>query len=145
MTSQLYNQYSAALFDLPQYGSIIAEYVWIDGSGIGLRSKARTLTKKVNSLDDLPEWNYDGSSTYQAVTENSEIILKPVAYFRDPFRRQDNIIVMCETMKWKDKSLKELVPANTNFRHFAQKIWNDPTVKAEETWYGIEQEYTLLS
>jgi len=65
----LYNQYSAALFDLPQNGKVIAEYVWIDGSGIGLRSKARTLDNKIEKVEDLPDWNYDGSSCYQAVTE----------------------------------------------------------------------------
>jgi len=145
MQGQMYNQYSAALFDLPQNGSIIAEYVWIDGSGIGLRSKARTLTKKVDKVEDLPEWNYDGSSTYQAVTEMSEIILKPVAFFKDPFRRGDNIIVMCETFRWEDNTWKNLVPANTNFRHFANQIWEDAKVKGEQTWYGIEQEYTLLA
>lgn len=49
--------------NLEQRGSIIAEYVWIDGSGLSVRSKAKTITKPVNSLADLPEWNYDGSST----------------------------------------------------------------------------------
>ena len=75
----------------------IAEYVWIDGSGLTLRSKCKTLDKKVTSIKDLPDWNYDGSSCYQATTENSEIILKPVAYFPDPFRGGDNVLVMCET------------------------------------------------
>jgi len=37
-----------------------------------------------------------------------------------------------------------LIPANTNFRHFANKIWDSAEVKNEEPWYGIEQEYTLL-
>lgn len=52
------------MHNLAQHGKIIAEYIWIDGSGITLRSKARTLDQKVNSLADIPEWNYDGSSTY---------------------------------------------------------------------------------
>jgi glutamine synthetase len=60
----LYNQYTHELFNLEQHGKVIAEYIWIDGSGITLRSKARTLDKKVTSLADIPEWNYDGSSTY---------------------------------------------------------------------------------
>jgi len=30
--------------NLEQRGSIIAEYVWIDGSGLNLRSKAKTIT-----------------------------------------------------------------------------------------------------
>lgn len=146
MAEQLcYNKYSSSLYDLDQQEKIIAEYVWIDGSGIGLRSKARTLDKKVTKVEEVPEWNYDGSSTYQAVTDESEVILKPCAIFRDPFRRGDNIIVMCETYVWKDKTFKELIPANTNFRHFAMSVWNDPKVAAEKTWYGIEQEYTFVT
>jgi len=144
-THDLYNQYTHDLFNIDQGGKTIAEYIWIDGSGITLRSKARTLDHKVNKLEDLPEWNYDGSSTYQAVTEQSEVILKPVAFYKDPFRRGDNVLVMCETFNWKDNTCTELVPANTNFRHFAQKVWNHPEVAKEETWYGIEQEYTLCS
>jgi len=137
------NQYNV-MHGIDQSGRVIAEYVWIDGSGIGLRAKCRTLNKKVTSLADLPEWNFDGSSTYQAVTENSEVILKPVAYFRDPFRQGDNVLVMCETFNWEDNTCQKLVPANTNFRHYANKIWEHPSVKDEETWYGIEQEYTLI-
>ena len=60
----LYNQYTKDLFSIDQHGKIIAEYIWIDGSGITLRSKARTLDTPVKSLADIPEWNYDGSSTY---------------------------------------------------------------------------------
>ena len=70
---------------LDQRGSIIAEYIWIDGAQI-MRAKCRTLTKKINSLDEIPGWNFDGSSCYMATTENSEVILKPVAYYPDPFR-----------------------------------------------------------
>jgi len=116
----LYNQYSNKLSHLDQKGRVVAEYVWLDGSGIKLRSKCRTLDSKVNSLADIPGWNYDGSSTDQAVTENSEVILKPVAYFADPFRGGDNILVLAESWNWKEGSnFRELVPANTNFRHYA--------------------------
>jgi glutamine synthetase len=139
---QLSNQYNV-LHGIDQSGKVVAEYVWIDGSGITLRSKCKTLDKKVNSLEDLPEWNYDGSSTYQATTENSEVILKPVAYFRDPFRQGDNVIVLAEGYVWADGKFDKLIPNNTNFRHFAKQIWD--AVEHEETWYGIEQEYTLLS
>merc|ERR1711998_347144 len=94
---------------LPQNGKVIAEYIWIDGAG-DLRAKCRTLDSKVNSLADLPEWNYDGSSTYQATTENSEIIIKPVAYFPDPFRGGDNVLVLCEGYCWADSSFTKLIP-----------------------------------
>ena len=100
----------------------MAEYVWIDGTGIDLRSKSRSLIQEVKSLEDIPEWNYDGSSTYQASTFNSEVLLKPVAYFFDPFREGNNILVMCETYVWADEQFTSRIPANTNFRYFAKRI-----------------------
>ena len=143
----LNNKY-AHFNDLEMHDKIIAEYIWIDGSGILLRSKCRTLERPENDadikLDDIPEWNFDGSSCYMATTENSEVILKPVFWCRDPFRRHGCIMVFCETFRWEDTSCQKLVPANTNFRHFANKVWDHPKVAGEETWYGIEQEYTML-
>ncbi|CAL5383802.1 unnamed protein product [Camellia sinensis] len=35
-------------------------------------------------------------------------------------------------------------PIPTNKRYNAEKIFSHPDVVAEEPWYGIEQEYTLL-
>merc|ERR1719454_559097 len=123
-----------SLKNLDQKGNVIAEYIWIDGAG-DMRAKCKTVEKdKINSLADLPEWNYDGSSTYQATTENSEIILKPCAFFPDPFRGGDNILVLCEGYCWKDATFKELIPNNTNFRHSAKKIFDAGA--GEEPWYG---------
>ena len=48
---------------------MLAEYVWIGGSGQDLRSKTRVLNKEAKSVKDLPIWNYDGSSTGQAPGE----------------------------------------------------------------------------
>lgn len=45
-------------------------------------------------------------------------------------------------MIWKDKTFKELVPANTNFRNAAKKIFDN--AKDKKFWFGIEQEYSLL-
>ena len=125
-------------------GAIIAEYIWLDGAQI-IRSKARVIHLKEGqevTLDLLPDWNYDGSSCYQAPTENSEIIMKPVAFFPDPFRQGKNIIVMTETFAWEDTTYQKLVPSYSNFRHHAKKIWDSNP--DEKPWYGIEQEYTLM-
>ena len=134
---QLYNQYVSNTSGWEEVqGVTVAEYVWIDGSGITLRSKCRTLEGIVTSLADIPEWNYDGSSCYQAATDNSEIIMKPVSYFRDPFRKGNHIIVMTDTYKWKDATCQELEPANTNFRNQAKKIFDAGA--HEEPWFGLE-------
>ena len=48
----------------------------------GLRSKTRTLRSYPTATDQLPTWNFDGSSTAQAVGHDSDIYMKPVAIFR---------------------------------------------------------------
>ncbi|KAI3757101.1 hypothetical protein L6452_04634 [Arctium lappa] len=117
---------------------IIAEYVWIGGSGMDLRSKARTLPGPVSDPSKLPKWNYDGSSTNQAPGDNSEVILYPQAIYKDPFRRGNNILVMC------DSYTPQGDPLPTNKRYNAAKVFSRSDVVAEEPWFGIEQEYTLL-
>lgn len=57
--------------------TILAEYVWVDAVG-KTRSKTRTLpAKKAKSVETLPKWNFDGSSTGQAPGDDSEVILRP--------------------------------------------------------------------
>ena len=88
-----------------------AYYIWIDGTGQGIRGKTKSLEKKPDSVKDLPIWNYDGSSTYQAEGSNSDTYLHPVKIYPDPFRGGDNILVMCETYKYNKQ------PTDTNNRY----------------------------
>ena len=68
--------------------------------------------------------------------------MKPCAFFPDPFRGGDNIIVLTECYNWEDQEFKNLKPSNTNFRSFVKPIFE--ATQGELPWYGIEQEYTLL-
>nr|AQX17735.1 glutamine synthase [Bathyctena chuni] len=122
--------------DLPQGDYIQAYYMWIDGSCQALRGKTRTLAKKISSVAELPEWNFDGSSTEQSTGANSDVTIKPVAFFKDPFRRGDNILVMCDTYAPDDS------PHVTNARYECNK--NMEICKDQKPWFGIEQEYTLF-
>ena len=93
---------------------IIAEYIWLDNES-ELRSKTRVLYNthidfnNVSSFNvsTLPIWNYDGSSTYQATTENSEIILKPCAMF-DYFENWNSVKQMPVPPKKKEIALFHL-------------------------------------
>jgi len=122
--------------ELPQGGSVQATYIWIDGTGQGLRSKTKTLESKPTKVADVPVWNYDGSSCGQALGENSDTYLHPVKIYPDPFRRGDNVLVLCEAYKH-DKA-----PMESNKRKACLEVME----KAKEfaPWFGIEQEYTLL-
>lgn len=107
-----------------------------------MRSKTKVMEKKVQCLDDLSEWNFDGSSCGMAETDDSEVTLKPVYYCKDPFRGGENVLVMCSTYIMDDKK-GEKVPALSNFRYFAEKIFEGSDEC--EPWFGIEQEYTLFA
>ena len=111
---------------------IIAEYIWIGGNG-ELRSKARTLESKYTKL---PNWNYDGSSTNQAPGYNSEVILKPKATFSCPFRKDDNILVLCDTYTNDNK------PLQTNTRFEADRLFK--MALDEKPWFGLEQEFFIF-
>jgi glutamine synthetase len=122
---------------LPQPDNMVqVMYVWIDGTGENLRCKTKTVDFVPKKAEDLPIWNFDGSSTGQAEGSNSDVYLHPVALFNCPFRRGNNKIVLCETYKYNRK------PTETNYRHTCRTVME--RAKDHHPWFGIEQEYTLL-
>jgi len=132
---------------LDQANMIQAEYVWIGGNN-ELRCKTKTLDKEVSGPDELPVWNFDGSSTEQAPGTDSEVLLVPRAIFRDPFRAgpsgsSKNIIVLCDCYKPDPNAPKGVgAPIPSNTRVYCNKVMEK--VKSTEPWFGIEQEYTLF-
>ncbi|CAO3642365.1 unnamed protein product [Cunninghamella echinulata] len=120
---------------LEQNGKVQVEYVWIDAKG-NLRSKTKTVDKVPKTAAELPEWNFDGSSTGQAEGHDSDVLMQPVALYNDPFRGGDNKFAICELFN------PDGTPHKTNHRHKAAKIM---TLHADaKPWFGIEQEYMLF-
>lgn len=128
----------------------IAEYIWLDKEGIP-RSKSKTIFNlnsvniKITDLlnkNNYDDWSYDGSSTGQLSGEgNTEIIIKPVSIFIDPFRELKhpniNVLVLCDTYKSNGQ------PTESNHRFKAMEIFNK--YGHTNPWYGIEQEFFIMS
>ena len=114
------------------------EYIWMDGHKPTekLRSKTKIINGKVNNIDDLSMWGFDGSSTMQATGHNSDCMLNPVKFIPDPIRGGDNAIVLCEVFNADGTAHKTNTRAQ--LRELAEKH------KEHESWFGIEQEYTLF-
>jgi glutamine synthetase len=114
---------------------MLYEYVWIDGNET-LRSKNRILHQKPDLLL-LPMWNFDGSSTNQATGTVSDIILKPVRVYKNPFIDFiESYLVLCECYD------SNMTPHITNTRKTCEdmaKLFAD-----QECLFGIEQEYTIF-
>jgi len=138
------NKFETRFNNLPvETDCTIAEYIWIGGSGCDIRSKTMCIPHICSKLEDFPVWNYDGSSTNQASTQQSEILLQPVFFCKDPFRQVQETqgkafpcLVLCEAIK------SDGAPAKANFRHYASKIFD--AAQDEKSWFGFEQAYILM-
>ena len=65
------------------------EYIWLDGYTPTPNLRGKTQIKEYASfptLEDLPLWGFDGSSTMQAEGSNSDCVLKPIRVFPDAAR-----------------------------------------------------------
>jgi glutamine synthetase len=131
------------------------EYIWLDGNKPQqIRSKTKIVEcdtndlQNIDTIDDirepfynnwkqypetLPKWNFDGSSTGQATTSKSELLLYPVNIFIDPVK-PNGFIVLSEVYET-DGS-----PHITNKR---SKMVDTVLKYDEETKWGWEQEYFI--
>lgn len=122
-----------------------AMYIWIDGTlpTHTLRSKMRIIEAPAGpiQLSDFPEWGFDGSSTYQASGDHSDLVLKPVCFIVDPILKgkgnTQNYLVLCEVLS------SDGTPHPTNKRAKLRELL-DAGASQHEPWIGFEQEYTLL-
>lgn len=114
------------------------EYIWLDGYKTpNLRSKVKVIDSQTppESIqpEDLPIWNFDGSSTDQAPGSSSECLLKPVRCYSHHARNL--VYVLCEVLN------TDNTPHSSNTRASLREIYK--TAKSEEFWWGFEQEYFI--
>lgn len=107
------------------------EYIWLDGYEPvqNLRSKTRIEKNFSGKLEDCPMWSFDGSSTKQAPGNSSDCLLKPVAIYPDPGRK-NAYLVMTEVLS------SDGTPHPSNGRATIDDTDDD-------FWFGFEQEYFL--
>lgn len=114
----------------------IIEYVWVGGNR-ELRSKTRVIKRNnINSIEDIPEWNYDGSSTKQADGHDSEVIIRPVGLYNHYNNSDRYRIVLCDT--W----LPNGDSHSTNTRQLALNILEKNS--QNKPLFGIEQEFFVF-
>ena len=108
------------------------EYLWLDGYVPVPNLRGKTQIKEFDgfpTLEQLPMWGFDGSSTRQAEGGSSDCFLKPVRHFPDA-TRVNGVLVMCEVMM-----PDAVTPHPSNKR---ATILDD-----DGAWFGFEQEYFL--
>lgn len=126
--------------------TIIAEYIWIGGvSTTDIRSKIRIMHNMPSklSLDLFPEWNFDGSSTYQSFGDNTEVILKPIRIYTN---LTEKVFVLCDTYYTEElnNSFTEYVPTINNHRFIADGYFSRDKRINKDIIVGFEQEYILF-
>jgi glutamine synthetase len=124
---------------------LFLEYVWLDGYKTqNLRSKIKVIdyNQELNgplNLKDVPEWNFDGSSTKQAPGDDSECILHPVRLYQQS--GDNGVIVLCEVNN------SDGTPHISNTRRplAAGRLHTDiPGDNDHGFWWGFEQEYFMM-
>ena len=110
------------------------EYIWLDGYKPTQNLRSKTKVEEHDdfkgTLEEIGMWSFDGSSTQQAEGGSSDCLLKPVAIYTDPVRRNGNL-VMTEVLH------ADGTPHESNARAAIDDDDND-------FWFGFEQEYFIM-
>lgn len=148
-------------------GKYKLEYVWVDKKG-NPRSKVKTFEKRRSiddvssiTLQDVPVWNFDGSSTEQNVGQNTEVVLIPVRLYYNPLEDTETLycplLVLCElshTYPTQNTVYSASSPSSSsptppppavdkfNTRKWAKFVADK--FAHMEPLYGCEQEYSIL-
>jgi len=116
-----------------------AEYIWLDGYDVqNIRSKVKYIKDTDSSVvmvEDLPEWNFDGSSTKQAHGDSSDCVLKPVRIIPNGWDNS-HVLVLCEVYN-ADGTVHE-----SNTRAKLREL--EDLYTKNEYWWGFEQEYFIF-
>jgi glutamine synthetase len=111
------------------------EYIWLDGYKPTQNLRSKTKVEEHDdfkgTLDEIGMWSFDGSSTQQAEGGSSDCLLKPVAIYTDPVRR-NGYLVMTEVLN------VDGTPHESNGRAAIDDNDND-------FWFGFEQEYFIMN
>ena len=119
------------------------DYLWVGGNeSPELRSKTRVVEMGLTE-DGQPElalepWNFDGSSTNQATTEDSERILQPVKLYR---LSENHFVCLCEVF-YPQADGDEWIPHESNHRYKLRNLLKK-SESVQDIWIGFEQEYFL--
>lgn len=148
----------------------VLEYIWLDINE-HIRSKIRVITtdNKIETIKQIPKWSYDGSSTGQSTTLNSEILLEPIymcynsfliskcltSFYKDIVSSNyiDKLIVLCNTTYY-DKKNENTQERNKeqHQQHYQQENYITEALEKfslkqnvnHDIWFGIEQEFFLF-
>lgn len=108
-------------------------YLWLDARG-HIRNKLKIVDQEEIEFDDIPVWSFDGSSTGQAVTGDSDLFITPVDIYVSEVH--DEILVLCTVSDFDD-----------NYHESEKRPQLEALAEQYEDsgWlFGIEQEYVLM-
>ena len=120
------------------------EYIWLDGYEVqNIRSKIKVIdsyptpfmvhTDYWPTIEEIPDWSFDGSSTKQADGSKSDCILKPQRIYNHPCKDY-HFFILCEVFN------ADGTPHTTNKRWELRQL--DSAI-VDDYWISFEQEYFI--